>query len=607
MLRFRKRNALPTQHDIELLERRYQEEAPLKTFFFLYKGDELNLFWAVVFFVIKHSGVWAMPFITAQIIDQIADPESASPTLIAVYLGILVLIFVQNIPVNYLFVRRLSTATRNMETKLRAAMARRLQYLSMSFYHRNSTGALHTKLLRDVEILQDLTMQLSQVAPAAIFTLIFALAVTAIRVPQFLIFFAITVPMASLIIRVMQTRLQKSNRAFRKEVESMSAGFSDMIHLIPVTRAHGIEEVELNRVQERLWDVRQAGMKLDSLNALFGAIAWVTFRLFEVGCLATASYAAYTQVFPITVGDVIMLTGFFTNLTGAVLQITTMLPTITRGFESIASIGEVLQSPDIEENEDKIVVNEVKGHFRFENVCFAFPETNDSLIDGFSLEVRPGQTVAFVGPSGAGKSTLLNLVIGFIRPTAGQICLDGMDMNTLDLRTYRKFLSVVPQETVLFDGTLRDNILYGVRHIDDAHLQGVLQAADLGHLVLDLPAGLDTHIGENGARLSGGQKQRIAVARALIRDPRVLILDEATSALDTVTETQVQAAINHLRQGRTTFIVAHRLTTVRDADLIVVLDEGKIVEMGTHQTLLAANGQYAELYRVLVYSDHNEP
>jgi ATP-binding cassette subfamily B protein len=585
----------PTLHDVSLLERRYRGEAPLKTYLVLYKGDWHNLTLAMLFFIIKHSGVWAMPVITARIVDIIAQPENGSLTGIVIYSGLAALIFLQNIPVNWLFTLRLSTANRNMETKLRSAMARRLQYLSMNFYHRSRTGVLHTKMLRDVELLQDLTMQLSQTLPAAAFTLLFALAITAIRVPVFLIFYALTVPLAVLLTHWMRRPLQSHNRDFRQQVEAMSSGISEMLQLAPITRAHGLEDTELRRLEGRLWDVRHAGLRLDAINALFGASAWVSFRLFEVLCLVVAAIAAYTQIIPITVGDVVMVTAFFTNLTNSVLAITNILPQITRGFESIHSIGELLESPDVEENDGKRVVESVGGGFTFEHVSFAYPDTADSSIMDFSLKVHPGETIAFVGASGAGKSTLLNLIIGYIRPTAGRLLLDNVDMNTLDLRTYRRFLSVVPQQTVLFDGTLRENILYGVPHVREAELERVLRAANIYDFLDDLPDGLETYLGEGGARLSGGQKQRVSIARALIRNPRVLILDEATSALDTVSEREVQEALSHLMRGRTTFVVAHRLSTIRNADRIVVLNEGRIVAIGKHDELIQSQNLYTDM------------
>lgn len=583
---------------VTLLERRYQGENPFRTLMVLYSGDYWKLAQAVVLYIIKHSGVWAMPLVTANIIDVVSAPDKHRLAELWLYIGVLAVIFVLNIPTHYLFIRRVSTATRNMETKLRAALAHRLQHLSMNFIHRRTTGTLQTKLLRDVEVLQQLTMNLFRIVPSAVVTLVFALVVTALRAPQFLLFYLLTIPTSVIVVKLLHAAIQARNRDFRVQVEDMSSSLIEMLHLIPVTRAHGAENTELRRVGQKLDHVREAGLRLDSINAIFGATAWVAFRISELLCLAVAGYGAYTGVLPITVGEVVMLTGFFSNLTNAVLQITNMLPEITRGFESIYSIGEVLQSPDLERNQGKLVVDSVRGEFQFEDVSFMYPGTDEHSLKHINLTVQPGDVVAFVGHSGAGKSTLLNLVIGFIRPTTGIIRLDQRDMNDLDLRTYRRYLSVVPQETVLFEGTVRQNICYGMRNVEDKQVQQALDDANAREFIAQLPQGLDTPIGENGARLSGGQRQRIAIARALIRDPRVLILDEATSSLDTESEQQIQEALSRLMKNRTAFIVAHRLSTIQNADHIVVLENGEIVETGVHDDLIARGGVYTRLYGV---------
>jgi ATP-binding cassette subfamily B protein len=586
----------PSDTDHHPLDHRFSGEHPLRSLLYLYKGERRRLLLASLAYLVKHSPVWLFPVITADVVDIVARPEAHTPSDLWFNAVLLAVLLVQNIPLHYAFVRALSLAARTMETKLRSAICRRLQHLSIGYYAKQSAGALQAKVLRDVESVEQLTRVLFDGGLGCLTNIVFAVVVTGLRQPAFLAFFLLTVPAAVLLVLVLRKPLASRNADFREEIERMSTRVGEMTHLLPITRAHGLEQVALRRVSESLERVRAKGLLLDGINALFGALSWATFNAFSMVCLIVAAFAALEGWLPIGAGDVVLVSTYFGLICGSVLALVGTAPQITRGLESIRSIGEVLECPDLEHNEGKPAIESLKGGYTFDRVSFSYPGSALAAMHDFSLEVAPGETIAFVGPSGAGKSTILNLVIGFIRPSGGRILVDGLDLEAHDLRTYRRHIAVVPQESILFDGSIRDNVTYGLPSLADETVERALRDANAWDFVSRLPAGWNTSVGEKGARLSGGQKQRLAIARALLRDPRVLVLDEATSALDTETELLIQEALARLMEGRTTFVVAHRLSTIRDAHRIVVMDQGRVVETGTHDSLLASGGLYARLH-----------
>ncbi|MFD5315239.1 ABC transporter ATP-binding protein [Streptomyces sp. NPDC127098] len=576
------------------LDHRYQGEHPIRTLAYLLRPDRPRLLAAVAVFAVRHSPLWLLPLITANIIDVVVEHRPIAELWYnAAVLGFM---FAVNFPSAVLYSRLMSTTIRRLSTTLRSALCRRMQELSIGYHARVSSGVLHAKVVRDVDSIEESLKQTAEVGLGAITTMLGGLIVIGIRAPAFLPVFLVVVPAAAVLIRVLRGRLRSRNETFRKEIELLSSRVTEMTSLIHITRAHGLENAALGRVDGVLDRVRTAGFRLDLLNGRVSSLAWNVLNALGVCCLIGAALVAYYGWLPVTAGDVVMLSTFFTTMTAATTALMGLAPTMTRGLESVRSIGEVLQAPDLESNDGKREVAAVTGSFEFRRVDFTYEGSDEPSVTDLDLTVRPGETIALVGPSGAGKSTVLNLLIGFIRPTGGSILLDGVDTADLDLRSYRRFLSVVPQESMLFAGTIRENVAYGLAdEVDEETLRSALEAANAWEFVSRMPDGVDTVAGQHGARLSGGQRQRLAIARALIRDPRVLVLDEATSALDGRSEALVQEALGRLMRGRTVFVVAHRLSTIRDADRIVVMEGGRVREIGTHDELLALDGLYRQL------------
>jgi ATP-binding cassette subfamily B protein len=577
------------------LDHRYRGEHPVRTLAYLFRADRRRLAAAVGIFTVKHSPVWLLPLITASIIDTVVEHRAITELWLST--GIILLILLVNYPLHILYVRLLYGSVRRMGTSLRSALCIRMQQLSIGYHSRVSAGVLQAKVVRDVETVEQMVQQTAETGLGAGTVLIGGLVIIGIRTPEFLPVFLVVVPAAALVVARLRARLRTHNEHFRHEVETLSSRVTEMTRLIPVTRAHGLEGKALRRMDGTLHRLLTSGMRLDLVNGRFGSLAWVVLNVVGVLVLAGAALVSYYGVWGVTAGDVVMLSAFLTTLTNSTTTLAGLAPVITKGLESVRSVGEVLQAPELEDNEGKSEVSEVRGAVAFEQAGHAYGDGERPAVHDFTLSVRPGETIALVGASGAGKSTVLNLVIGFIRPTSGRLLLDGTDMNTLDLRTYRRFVSVVPQESILFDGTIRENVAYGMEdEADEQAVRAALRDANALEFVEQLPQGLDTLVGERGARLSGGQRQRLAIARALIRNPRVLVLDEATSALDTRSEALVQQALARLLRGRTTFVVAHRLSTVRGADRIVVMGDGRIQEIGTHDELLRRGGAYTALH-----------
>lgn len=569
------------------------ENHPLKILLGFYKGKKLQCAKGFFWLICQRSPVWVTPIVTANIIDIATNPGKNSIQRILFNLVIALLFISQNAFSNYMATKHFSGANREIEGSLRNALVRKLQQLSIMFYKEIQSGRLQSKVMRDVENVQALLNQMVRTLFFFILDVIIASAVTLYHSPLVFVVFLAAIPVAVAGIYYFKKPISERNRAFRTEMESTQGAVAEMLEMIPVTRAHGLQEVEINKMQRYLKGIMHQGFQLDLMNNLFGAASWVVFQSFQILCLAFTGCLAVKG--KIGVGEVVLFQTYFTQIVGQISTLINIYPDLCKGMESVRSIGDILEEKQVEPNHSIVPLGDLKGNVRFCNVDFKYPDGERYILKDFNLEVKPGESIAFAGESGTGKSTILNLLIGFLPPTDGKILIDRINMVNLDMNEYRKQIAVVPQNTILFSGTIRENITYGLENISDDEIWSVIHEVGLEDLLDKMPDGLDTPLGEHGDRLSGGQKQRISIARVLIRKPKIIIFDEATSALDSASEKKVQEATDHMMGKCTTFIVAHRLSTIRKADRIAFIKDGSVAEIGSYEELMAKKGYFYRL------------
>ena len=565
----------------------------LNTLFRFYKGHYKNLVIAALFFFIKTAPVWIIPIVTSNVIN-IATDKPPNAVFQLIINGVLIfLCVVQNAVTHTIYATHLSRAQRSVEAGLRGAMIRKLQQLSVGFHKDLQSGKIQSKVMRDVEAIENFTTQIFTTFLTVITNMTISLAIIITKNITVFFMFLLCVPAAVLVTRFFSKKMHSRTHEFRVEMENASSTGRDMEELIPVTRAHALEKSEVKKMTANVTRVAERGYDMDKIYAIFGSINWVMFTVFQLVCLFFTGALALKG--EISVGDITLYQSYFATLIGQVSSIISLMPIIAKGAESLNSIGEILSSHNIEDNQNKKKLQRLEGNYEFDNVFFNYPDDKTPVLRGLDLTVKAGETIALVGESGSGKSTILNLVIGFDRPNSGTVKIDGVDIHDIDMRSCRKFISVVPQNSILFSGTIKENITYGCPHITKEHLNYVIKAARLDSVIASMPKGINTVVGEHGAKLSGGQRQRISIARAIIRNPKVIIFDEATSALDSITEREIQEAIDNLTADRTTFIVAHRLSTIKNADKIAVIEKGRCVEFGTYDELMNKKGKFYEL------------
>jgi ATP-binding cassette subfamily B protein len=389
------------------------------------------------------------------------------------------------------------------------------------------------------------------------------------------------------------SRFRPLSLMIQKQVARLTTAVEQNLRGSRVVKAYAQEPGEVERFEEenqQWFELTRASARLQAVNVP------LMFLLSNIGMVVIILFGGYLVIQgQLTFGVLLAFITYMGQLVEPVRRLGIIIPAVAIAGSSAERVFDILDTvPDVQDEVDAQPMAIVNGHVRFEQVSFSYGK--QTVLSGINFEVQPGQIVALLGATGSGKSTIISLIPRFYDPTAGRILLDGRDIRQVTLNSLRSQIGIVLQETTLFATSIRENIAFGQSNTTEEDIISAAKAAQAHEFIVRSPEGYDTYVGERGTTLSGGQKQRIAIARVLLMNPRILILDDATASVDTETEHLIQTAFENLVKGRTTFVIAHRLSTVRNADLILVLDHGRIAARGTHESLLKTSKQYIEIY-----------
>ena len=526
-----------------------------------------------------------------------AEPMALTRALILRCAVIYLVLRVIDTAANYLMASVGHIMGAKMETDMRRDLFSHLQRLSFSYYDNTKIGTLMSRMTSDLFDVTEFSHHCPEEFFIAAIKIVGSFILLYSMSPSLTLIVFAAIPPIIFVLFFFNRRMKRGFAASRVQVGELNSQVEDSLLGIRVVRSFANEAREEEKFGAG--NRRFLAIKTKVYHIMAGFTS--STRLFDgvMYILVVVLGASLLMRGEITAGDYVAFILFVSTLLGSVRRIVEYAEQFQRGMTGIERFSEIMDiEPEIKDAPDAIELGDVKGAVELRGVSFSYESDTRPVLTHLDLSVRAGESIALVGPSGGGKTTLCSLIPRFYEASEGSILIDGTDIRRVTMRSLREQIGVVAQDVYLFSGTVRENIAYGKKDATDAEIAEAARAAGAEEFILALPDGYDTYVGERGVKLSGGQKQRLSIARVFLKNPPILILDEATSALDNESERLVQRSLERLAKGRTTFTIAHRLTTVRSADRILVLTEDGIAESGSHDELLAKNGLYAELYKL---------